>query len=146
MVFNGVLCEPDRNKRRITGELLRNLARDVNLPWCVVGDLNNIVSSKDKKGGEPYPDWLIKGFNEVIRDTNLVDLELTRHQFTWERGRDTDDWMEIRLDRALTNESWLNYFPLAKLYNLDGAPSDHSVILLVPQILNRKPKVYRFKF
>ncbi|XP_074336431.1 uncharacterized protein LOC141673577 [Apium graveolens] len=144
--LTGFYGEPDRNKRRITRELLRNLARDANLPWCVVGDLNNIMSANDKKGGESYPDWLIEGFNEVIHDTNLVDLELTGHQFTWKLGRDTDDWMEIRLDRALTNESWLNYFPLEKLYKLDGAPSDHSAILLVPQILNRKPKVYRFKF
>ncbi|KAL8088671.1 hypothetical protein AgCh_038446 [Apium graveolens] len=54
--------------------------------------------------------------------------------------------MEIILDRALTNESWLNNFPMAKLHNLEGAPSDHSAILLVPQVLNRGARKYRFKF
>lgn len=30
-------------------------------------------------------------------------MALVGHQFTWEKGRDTEDWMEVRLDRALTN-------------------------------------------
>ncbi|XP_074376795.1 uncharacterized protein LOC141718311 [Apium graveolens] len=79
-------------------------------------------------------------------DVHLTELELTGHQFTWERGRDIDGWMEIRLDRALINENWLNNFPMAKLYNLEGAPSDHSAILLVPHVLNCSARAYRLKF
>ncbi|KAK1357831.1 hypothetical protein POM88_051087 [Heracleum sosnowskyi] len=55
------------------------------------------------------------------------------HQYTWEKGRGTNAWMEVRLDRVLTNEEWLKLFPLAKLHNTEGAPSDHSLIVLVPK-------------
>lgn len=41
-------------------------------------------------------------------------------------------WLEIRLDRALEINSWFDLFPLAKLYNLEGSPSDHSPIFLEP--------------
>lgn len=80
--LTGVYGEPDRQQRRQTWELLRNLARDSNLPWCIVGDLNNVLAQQDKRGGAPYPNWLVEGFNEVVTDVGLVDLELVGHQFT----------------------------------------------------------------
>ncbi|XP_074322878.1 uncharacterized protein LOC141659850 [Apium graveolens] len=83
--LTGIYGEPDRTQRRKTWELLRNLARDSNLPWCVIGDLNNVISHQDKKGGAPYPDWLIEGFNETLADTGLIDMDLVGHQFTWEK-------------------------------------------------------------
>ena len=45
----GFYGEPDRAQRRRTWNLLRTLARDANLPWCVIGDLNNVLSLSDKK-------------------------------------------------------------------------------------------------
>lgn len=129
--LTGIYGEPDRSQRRKTWDLLRNLSRDSNLPWCTIGDMNNIISQQEKKGGAPYPQWLLDGFNDVIKEINLTDVELIGHQFTWERGRGTSTWIEERLDRALTTSSWLHLFPLAKLYNLVGSNSDHSTILLV---------------
>ncbi|KAL8093146.1 hypothetical protein AgCh_035147 [Apium graveolens] len=43
--------------------------------------------------------------SDQVEDAGLIDIELVEHQYTWERGRDTDDWMEVRLDRALTTEA-----------------------------------------
>lgn len=135
--LTGLYGEPDRSQRRKTWDLLRNLARDSNLPWCVIGDLNNVCSQSDKQGGALYPTWLVEGFNEVLAETGLIDMDLVGHQFTWERGRDTPEWMEVRLDRALTSESWLSMFPLAKLINLEITESDHSPILLIPKKIER---------
>lgn len=125
--------EPNRSQRRKTWDLLRNLARDSNLPWCVIGDMNNITSQSDTKGGASYPRWLIDGFNDVIAEVGLNDMEIVGHQFTWEMGRGTENWIETRLDRVLTNNSWFELFPLAKLYNFEGSLSDHSPIFLDPR-------------
>lgn len=144
--LTGVFGEPDRAKRRKTWDLLRNLARDSNLPWCLIRDMNNIVSQNDKKGGAPYPSWLIDGSNETLVDTGLSDLELTGHQYTWEKGRNTASWLEIRLDRALVNDTWLTLFPLAKLYNLEGSPLDHSPLLLEPKQRNTLVRKKHFRF
>ncbi|XP_074323286.1 uncharacterized protein LOC141660221 [Apium graveolens] len=62
-----------------------------------------------------------------VQQKMVVDKE----RFTFERGRDTEGWMEIQLDRALTNGVRLPKFPMAKLYTLEGAGSDHSPILLI---------------
>ena len=72
---------------------------------------------------------MLEGFNEVLNDTRLVDMELVGYQYTWERGKGTPDWIEERLDRALTTAPWLTLFPMAKLYNLEGTSSDHSPIM-----------------
>lgn len=68
------------------------------------------------------------------------------HQHTWERGRGTNAWMEVRLDRVLTNEEWLKLFPLAKLYNTKGVPSNHNLILLVPRRFTGSHSNRKFKF
>lgn len=69
-----------------------------------------------------YPQWLLDGFNEVLGDTGLRDVELYGRQYTWERGRDTENWLKVRLDRAMANDLWFDLFPIAKLYNLEGSP------------------------
>lgn len=144
--LTGVYGEPDRNQRRKTWDLLRTLARDSNLPWCTIGDLNNVLSQEDKNGGAPYPSWLIDGFNEVLVDVELIDMDLVGHQFTWEKGRGTTAWTEVRLDRALTTMTWLNMFPVAKLYNLEGSSSDHSPILLTPEGNTKAGVRQKFRF
>ncbi|KAK1383484.1 hypothetical protein POM88_021219 [Heracleum sosnowskyi] len=131
--LTGIYGEPSRTLRYKTWDLLKNLSRDSNLPWCLIGDFNNVTSQADKKGGPPYPTTLIDGFNECLREADLHDLDLTGHQFTWERGKNTQHWTEIRLDRVLANSEWLNIFSLAKVYNLEGSPSDHSPLLLCPE-------------
>ncbi|KAL8132768.1 hypothetical protein AgCh_008304 [Apium graveolens] len=117
--LTGIYGEPDQAQRRKTWDFLRNLARDSNLPRCAIGDMNNVTSQLDKKGGALYPDRLIEGFNEVLAETGLIDMELVGHQFTWEKGRGINGWMEIHLDRALIYGEWLHLFPFAKLYNLE---------------------------
>lgn len=87
------------------------------------------------------------GFNEVLTDTGLKDLDIVGHQFTWEHGRNTNHWVEIRLDRGLVDASWLQLFPSVKLYNMEGSPSDHSPILLEPKtnILRKGRRRFRFE-
>uniref|UniRef100_A0A803PIM4 Reverse transcriptase zinc-binding domain-containing protein n=1 Tax=Cannabis sativa TaxID=3483 RepID=A0A803PIM4_CANSA len=48
-------------------------------------DFNNVTSQQDKNGGNPYPNWLVNGFIEVLEDCGLYDLELNGYPFTWER-------------------------------------------------------------
>lgn len=74
--------------------------------------------------------------------------DLIGHQYTWKRSTGTADLIETRLDRAMTSKEWLHIFPLAKLYNLDGAPSDHRPFQLEPNLKTRNcgsKKRFRFE-
>ncbi|KAK1376020.1 hypothetical protein POM88_032213 [Heracleum sosnowskyi] len=103
--LTGIYGEPDRSKRHETWQLIRTLSLNNSLPWVLIGDMNNVCSQEDKKGGRPYPQSLIKGFTDVLDDCSLLDMNLQGYQYTWERGAGTSDWIEVRLDRALSSAS-----------------------------------------
>uniref|UniRef100_A0A803NJP8 Reverse transcriptase n=1 Tax=Cannabis sativa TaxID=3483 RepID=A0A803NJP8_CANSA len=131
----GFYGEPNRNLRYHTWNLLRSMAAESSLPWCVIGDFNNIISNDDKKGGRPYPATLISSFQVAVMDSHLIDLELRGYQYTWERSRGTNRNVEIRLDRAMVTQQWLDMFNEVSLTNLAFSSSDHSPIFLEPKIM-----------
>uniref|UniRef100_A0A803QSW0 Reverse transcriptase domain-containing protein n=1 Tax=Cannabis sativa TaxID=3483 RepID=A0A803QSW0_CANSA len=60
-------------------------------------------------------------------------MPLQGYPFTWEKGRNSDNWIEERLDKALVNNGWLNLFSQASLFNLKVSTSDNCPLLLVFQ-------------
>jgi hypothetical protein len=46
---------PERSRRRMSWDLLRELRDMSTLPWCVIGDFNDLLSQEDKKGLLPHP-------------------------------------------------------------------------------------------
>lgn len=144
--LTGIYGETDRSKRKETWDLVRNLGGSNSLPWCLIGDMNNVLSQTDKAGGRPYPQRLLQGFQDVLNDCDLIDVTLVGYQFTWERGFCTNRHIEIRLDRALVNQEFMNLFQNAKLINLEVSTSDHSPILLETQEAHKVECKKPFRF
>ncbi|XP_060960664.1 uncharacterized protein LOC133031228 [Cannabis sativa] len=136
--FTGFYGEPQRSLRSNTWGRIRQLSKESTLPWCLMGDLNNVLSQGDKRGGRPYPGWLVDGFQEVIDECELLDMDLIGHPFTWEKGKGTPNWIEVRLDRALISNAWNSLFLAAKLFNMEVSASDHSPLWL--DLAFRKPE------
>ncbi|XP_060959139.1 uncharacterized protein LOC133030419 [Cannabis sativa] len=139
--LTGFYGEPERVNRHRSWTLLRTLATDSSIPWCVIGDLNNIVRHEDKRGGRPYPQRLIDGFQQALNDCNLTDVELMGHPFTWEKSRGSRNWIEVRLDRALVNNAWSQLFQGASLLNLEISSSDHYKLSIWGKEVTRNFKV-----
>ncbi|KAK1405484.1 hypothetical protein POM88_005089 [Heracleum sosnowskyi] len=57
-------------------------------------------------------------------------LSYKGYPYTWESGYGTHKWIEIRLDRVLVSNSFMQQFGEAKLTNMKITTSDHSPILL----------------
>lgn len=73
-------------------------------------------------------------------------MDLERFSYVWERGQGTEDWIEVRLDRALVFDSFMIQYIDAKLSNLEISTSDHSSIFLEPFITTRIIPTRRFIF
>lgn len=144
--LTGLYGEPDRSKRQSTWNLIRLLSSQNQTPWCLIGDMNNVLGQDDKRGGRLYPTWLIQGFQEVMDECGLQDMELQGYPFTWQRGHGTSKWVEIRLDMALVSKAWTDIFGDAKLINLEVTTSDHCPILLEPTPVSTIPRRRRIKF
>uniref|UniRef100_A0A803PZM9 Reverse transcriptase n=1 Tax=Cannabis sativa TaxID=3483 RepID=A0A803PZM9_CANSA len=128
--LTGVYGEPQRGQQEDTWNLTKFLVNSSSDHWCVIGDLNNVLSQSDKRGGLPYPSRLISGFEQALIDCDLVDMDLVGYPYTWEKGRGTSRWIEVRLDHALVSSIWFQHFPQSRLLNLDTSPLDHNHIFL----------------
>jgi hypothetical protein len=80
--FTGFYGYPEHDRRRESWNLLRQLAQDVALPWCIMGDFNDMLSADDKRGGTAQPHWLLRGFREAVQDSGLIDLPMEGYPFT----------------------------------------------------------------
>ncbi|XP_031124183.1 uncharacterized protein LOC116026896 [Ipomoea triloba] len=66
----------ERGRRSGSWDLLRTLAGRSDLPWVVIGDFNDLLSQSEKRGGNPHPDNLLRGFGEVVEDCGLAQLPM----------------------------------------------------------------------
>ncbi|XP_058755632.1 uncharacterized protein LOC131628842 [Vicia villosa] len=137
---------PERSKRRMAWSMIRELHGMSQLPWCILGDFNDLLSQNDKQGLHPHPSWMCTGFQEVVGDCDLTDIPLEGHPFTWTKSRGVPHMIKERLDKALAVSSWLQLFPSAKLQNLIATHSDHSPILLNCDLWQRCHNRRTFRF
>jgi hypothetical protein len=137
---------PERGRRRQAWDLLRELRDMSALPWCIIGDFNDLLSQEDKQGQNLHPNWLCEGFRSAVGDCDLTDIHLDGYPFTWIKSRGSSHVLEERLDRAFANTNWLMLYPEVRLQNLLTSYSDHSPILLHTSVMVRNGNTYSFRF
>ncbi|GAU10318.1 hypothetical protein TSUD_418940, partial [Trifolium subterraneum] len=137
---------PERGRRSQAWKLLRELRDMSDLPWCIIGDFNDLLSQEDKRGNHPHPNWLCNGFRTVVGDCDLTDIHLEGYPYTWIKSRGSSNVIEERLDRAMANLMWLMKYPDVRLLNLLASHSDHSPILLQSSPMVRNGTTYTFRF
>lgn len=110
--------------------MIRELYNKSRLPWSILGDFNDLMYSHEKQGRHDHPRWLLDGFKKVIEECHLTDMGFLGYEFTWERSRGTETWIQERLDRGFSNHDWTHMFPHATIKVLDVSVSDHLPIFL----------------
>ena len=128
--LTGVYGAPETHRREETWTLLRHLDRMFQLPWCCIGDFNEIVKMEEMKGRLARPDRQMRGFRSVLDDCGLVDLRYRGFPFTSCNNRDPPYTTWVRLDRAVANMDWLHLFSKARVEHVDVAKSDHKCLWL----------------
>ncbi|XP_045821956.1 uncharacterized protein LOC123914831 [Trifolium pratense] len=129
--LTGFYGYPGGSRRRDSWNFLRHLSHVSNIPWCIIGDFNDILSSDEKKGRVDRPNWLINGFRDAVLDSGLIDIHMEGYQFTWFKSLGTDRAVEEKLDRAMSSEEWCQSFRDARLECLTVTSSDHYPLWLV---------------
>jgi len=73
---------PKNSRRKDAWQLLRQLSNTSILPWCILGDFNDIISPSKKKGRNERANWLISGFRKVVPNVGLVDVHMEGYAYT----------------------------------------------------------------
>lgn len=137
---------PERERRSQAWDFFRSLASKSQLPWCILGDFNDLLCRQEKKGRHPHPGYLFNGFKKAIEDCGLHEVDLTGGRFTWEKSKGTDNWVRERLDRAFETDTWWRKLPLCTLSVFHATVSDHEPIKLNLFNTSVTKKQFRFKF
>ncbi|XP_059439185.1 uncharacterized protein LOC132171798 [Corylus avellana] len=144
--FTGFYGHPEAEKRKEAWGLLRFLTSLDPLPWVCMGDFNEILYQSEKRGGNVRNRRLMEDFQATLAFCELMDLGFRGPKFTWNNGRDGEDFIQERLDRVVANDGWCGLFPKADVLVEGAVNSDHLPIFVMlheEQQLGRKRR--RFK-
>jgi hypothetical protein len=74
--LTGIYGEPRWEDKYKTWDKLQELNNNLDLPWVVIGNFNEILFSHEKEGGNPRPQPYMQNFREALMDCNLKTLDL----------------------------------------------------------------------
>ena len=113
-------------------------------PVCIVAGDFDIMRRPEDKSKDTFNPKCPKLFNAVIEVSDLKEIEMTGHQFTWVRPGD-DPTFE-KLDRVLVSTEWKKKFPLTVVEAMGRSQSDHTPLILNPRSCTHSNKPPLFKF
>lgn len=129
-ILSAIYGSPNYDIRKNLWKNLSLAFKDFNLPWHIMGDFNDIASSKEKFGGRPPNIGKMISFNNFLNSCTLIDLGFSGPLFTWTNNRDHGKTDRTRIDRCHANSLWLQLFPNSFVSHLPRTHSDHYPILL----------------
>lgn len=136
---------PYEHEKPLFWNQLENLVMNINSPWIMIGDLNEILTSDEKFGGRSLGSCSRNYLENFMNNTGTIDLGFNGHMFTWRNNRLGLAHIRQRLDRAVANDSWKILFPNAGITHLPISNSDHApIILKLHQNTYSKPYPFRF--
>lgn len=114
-------------KERFWNELT-NLILQIKEPWLLLGDLNEIMHEKDKRGGRTHIGTSRAYLESFMVNTGSIDLDFSGYPFTWSNNRPGLGHIKHRIDRALASQEWFQLFARSGVNHLTSNRSDHNPI------------------
>lgn len=122
------------------------LQTDHSMPWCCVGDFNEMLAHYEKEGLMPFDQARADLFRQFLSDSGLMDLELKGcNKFTWASNLRNGVVTKEKLDRVVVNWPWKTCFPHAMATALPIVNSDHSLIILQPCPPNKSGRSFKYE-
>ncbi|GJS75176.1 hypothetical protein Tco_0725057 [Tanacetum coccineum] len=123
--------------------LHKNLVRGV--PWILLGDFNVALNMEDCFSGSSSMNSAMCDFKECVEDIEVLDVNCTDLQYTWNQNPKVGNGLLKKLDRIMGNikfvDSFLGAYAVFQPYRI----SDHSsAVLKIPNLTVAKPKPFKF--
>lgn len=109
----GVYASTSYLQRRQLWADLTMLQTQYTAPWLFVGDFNAILRAHEKQGTRLPPSISCMDFMTWTNANLLLHLETVGVNFTWCNGRLNNGIVSQRLDRAICNEAWIDFWQIS---------------------------------
>lgn len=120
---------------------LSTIADSISGPWVILGDFN-LLRDPSEKSNENFDATEADWFNSFINALGLQDIPLLDRLYTWSNNQASPTL--CRLDRALVNLEWSQFFLDSVLSSSTRSTSDHVPIVL--QASTSVPRSTTFRF
>ncbi|KAI9093159.1 hypothetical protein K1719_027173 [Acacia pycnantha] len=132
LLLSAIYASPTEHRWRELWELLSGLAKDIVVPWLLVGDFNEIKTPLEQAGGGRVNETRCRYFNNWIQDCQLIDVGAKGPFYTWKGPKwDGLERVHKRLDRCLRNVQWQGKFVQAEVRVVPRLCSDHHPLLVI---------------
>ncbi|KAI9085212.1 hypothetical protein K1719_032845 [Acacia pycnantha] len=146
--FSAIYANPNENRRHELWEMLSSIGSEVNVPWLLAGDFNEIKTPLEQVGGGRVNEARCRRFNSWIQDCNLIDVEANGPFYTW-KGPKWNGLERVfkRLDRCLCNIQWQERFASAEVKVVPRVCSDHHPLVVNLKVgdWGRTPRQFRYE-
>ncbi|XP_058783262.1 uncharacterized protein LOC131657933 [Vicia villosa] len=115
------------NRRKVLWEQIDNLGNAINMPWIVMGDYNNVLSSKDRIGGNPVHISEYCDLDDMMQRQGLYEDPSRGCHYTWSNKHITGTIYSM-IDRLIGNVQWFQVFQEAGVEVLHPNIFDHSPV------------------
>lgn len=102
----------------------------MNWLWVIIGDVNQPLEEKDKRGGRVINRNLASKLRQTVDMYNLMDMRFQGPQFMWSNGREGKAKIRERIDKAWCTTHWNQTHDRTCLEHLTRVASDHHPLLL----------------
>jgi exonuclease III len=141
----GFYGNPESGKRGEAWDLLRYLSTIDPVPWVCVGEFNEILNLSEKWGGNECQRGLMEAFQSTLEECRLLDLGYRGQKFTWNNGREGNDFVKERLDRVVANEEWCEIFLKVDVGIEEELSSDHCPVhVTLQEDMKRRRRTHLF--
>lgn len=123
----GVYCPAKEEDKPLFWDDLSSFYANNTLPWLLIGEFNELLSTTDKLGGSPIHSQQCKRLPTFLTKNNAIDVPCSQTAYSWKSNQDT--FLLERIDRAIIDTQFSNLFPnIIVKYGIFSL-SDHAQVI-----------------
>jgi len=125
---------------------LRNLNDIIDMPWCLIGDFNELECPSDKLGGQAVTPSRVARLPTFLQSIRATSIPMRGCPFTWKK-RIHGHLIYEKLDRAIGRQDWYHPYPDSVVIGGPFTCSDHTYIILNTESaqIGRKKPIFRYQ-
>ncbi|XP_074306230.1 uncharacterized protein LOC141641471 [Silene latifolia] len=109
-----------------------------------MGDFNNVLAMNERIGSDVTAAEM-KGFQDCVDVCGLMDLPAQGAFFTWINKQEPGSMVFSRIDRAMTNDEWLNMYPdTSTVFHPEGLFDHCPCTITMCPVVERKKGSFKY--